>query len=198
MWLGMVMCCLLVSVAACAGANPVPSVSRSTVSVDGWVGATPAEPVPGTIQLSEGERLVQLLGWTALPRESGDGRVASCALYGLRVRPDGLEEGRASAPCPGSDSPRTLVTAIRFARADAERTTRLHAALRDASPRIRRSSGAVSVWLETDRRVIRGHVPEPRWPAPYAEATPLAHDRAPADLAEVWEAVMYPARYASR
>lgn len=146
------------------------------------------------IELAGGERLQEL---RALIRfDAGTGADPSCALYALHVEPQSVKEGRATISCEEADHqaevslspveetrlPR-LVAALTGARIDPADT------IASASPR------EVHLWLETDRRRIDGRAAPIRWPAPGAEATEAPAERSPANLSEVWEAVMYPHRY---
>jgi len=148
------------------------------------------------IELAGGERLEEL---RALIRfDAGEGSDPSCALYALRVRGNGLAEGRVTVACDAAQS----TTAVSLAPVEDDRSPRLVAALTGArldpgghdeasvhSPR------AVHLWLTTNRREVDGDAAPIRWPSPNAEATEAPADRSPENLSEVWEAVMYPHRY---
>ncbi len=196
----------LVFAVACGGAAESTSHRRLSDEDIAAFGAEPAsaaeaEPSPesegegpSAIELADGERLEEL---RALIRfDAGEGATPTCAVYALRVDPEGAREGRATVACEaaGPDAE------VRLAPVEESRLPRLVAALTgaridpsgatgDASPR------EIHVWLETDRRRVDGAAAPIRWPAPGAEATEPSAERSPENLSEVWEAVMYPHRY---
>ncbi len=195
----------LAFVLACGGSTE--TARRRTLS-DEDIAAFGAEPATGeertaseaptetsaAIELAGGERLKEL---RALIRfDAGTGGDPTCALYALRVEPEGAREGRASVACEVSATD----TEVRLSPVEETRLPRLVAALTGAhidpggdasaaSPR------EVHLWLETDRRRVDGAAAPIRWPAPGGEASEPSAERSPANLSEVWEAVMYPHRY---
>jgi hypothetical protein len=154
----------------------------------------PTTEPSSTIQLAGGERLQEL---RALIRfDAGTGGDPTCALYALRVEPEGVEEGRATISCETADHD----AEVSLAPVDETRLPRLIAALTGARIDPAGSIATappreIHLWLETDRRRIDGRAAPIRWPAPGAEATEAPAERSPENLSEVWEAVMYPHRY---
>lgn len=187
---------LLVVVLIGCGASEPPR-ARSELDIGAWEGETvPAEsaPVAEPIELEGGETFRELL---ALSR--ADGPSPQCALYSIRMHGGSLEEGQLTIECPAS--PGSIPPAdVPFAAVDGARATQLRRALSGAAiagaPSGATGEGPVVIRLLTDRRSVEGRVPDPRWPAPYATAPEPARETPPGTLAELWEALMYPERYA--
>jgi hypothetical protein len=187
---------------ACGGTTETTRrqpLSHDTIAAFGAERSGPTDEAPEAtgataIELADGERLEEL---RALIRfDAGGGSDPSCALYALQVRGSGLSEGRATVGCESVEP----TAQISLVPVDEDRGPRLIAALSGArldtgtvvagpSPR------AVHIWLTTDRREVDGNAAPIRWPSPDGEATEAPVERSPANLSEVWEAVMYPHRY---
>jgi len=197
----------LVLLCACGGAEEHSARSGpSDIDLHAWSGgaapasaAQPAEEPVAAIELAEGE---SFRGIVALAETADvDGAAHHCALYSIRVSDRGLEEGRLSIPCPSDGLASSPISELRYQVVEEARSAQLSAALRGAAAR-RTAPGSTSgdrvrVRLTTDRRQLEGEVPQPRWPAPYEEGRETPRGSPPADLAELWEAVMFPGRYAA-
>jgi hypothetical protein len=129
--------------------------------------------------------------------DTGAGSTPACAVYALRVGAERVEEGRVNIACEAAN-PRADV---QLSPVEETRLPRLVAALAGAQLSQRTatpgepSPRAVHLWLTTDRREVEGEASPIRWPSPDGEAAEPAANRSPANLSEVWEAVIYPHRY---
>ncbi|MEM9189088.1 MAG: hypothetical protein AAGF12_07920 [Myxococcota bacterium] len=142
------------------------------------------------IALGEGDELRELWG---ISRSAGE--TVRCAIYGLRVGPRGLEEGRKEVGCESSDFA-SLGAAVSFAPVEEERELLVRRALRGATCRpgpIPDGTETVQLRVVTSRDVYEGVVAQAAWPEPYQEVTP--RQRPPEHLEELWEAAMFPERY---
>jgi hypothetical protein len=186
---------LLLSCVGCGASLPAPA-RESDLDIGAWVGDEPAIERVATaaapIELDGGEAFRELL---ALSR--ADGPTPRCALYSIRMHEGALEEGQLNVACP---SPPDAIPAadVPYAAVDGARETQLRRALRGAAIAAPSSDGPIVIRLLTDRRALEGRVPDPRWPEPYATAPEPGRETPPASLAELWEALMYPERYAGR
>ncbi|MBW2463837.1 MAG: hypothetical protein JRH11_19460 [Deltaproteobacteria bacterium] len=157
------------------------------------------------IELADGERLEVL---RALIRfDPGQGAAPTCALYALRAGGPSLAEGRATVACEDTDPRGEPDEDVSLAPVEDARGPLLIAALTGAtvepravsiapaSPDSPASPRTVHVWLTTDRRHIEGAALPVRWPIPGATEPEPPVGHRPANLSEVWEAVMYPERY---
>jgi hypothetical protein len=200
---------LLALVTAACGASEAP---RHRSLSDDDIAAFGAEPSASrgdhdaletaasqAIELADGERLE---GLRALIRfDAGQGAAPTCALYALRAGGPSLAEGRATVACEDIEAGGEPDGEVSLAPIEDARGPLLIAALTGATVEPRTLSSApasprtVHVWLTTDRRRIEGAALPVRWPTPGATEPEPPVGHSPANLSEVWEAVMYPERY---
>ena len=150
------------------------------------------------IELAGGGRLES---FTALVVFDGGGDPV-CALYALRATSAGLEEGRTRIDCPTGGLAAIEAAQIRYTAVEDARRAQLESALAGARPvaAAGESPGAVeriSVRVVTDRATVEGPAAPAAWP-PVADEPEPAYAREPRNLTELYEAVMYPHRYAQR
>jgi hypothetical protein len=212
------------ALAACGA----PAVERGSTDLDlaGWAGVPelPATPrtatveaaVAAPIELAGGERFRSLVALSKTTVMRPDGIARTCAAYSLRVGEHGLEEGQLAVACtnstasssassPGDSSPSSpdgsaIAAQIAHVPLDAPRSAHVHAALvgATAGPAPIVSQPSVRIRLETDRRALEAAVAQVRWPAPYEDGNETPRGTPPHDIAELYEAVMYPGRYVAQ
>ena len=202
----------LVGSVACGGTTDRPAGRPlSAAELDAWGGA-PApqpEPAPGpgpsahpaAIELAGGDRFQ---AFVALVVFDG-GAQPVCAVYALRAAAAGLEEGRHTIDCPEAGLASVEPGEVRYVAVEAPRLDHLEAALAGARPIAQPSTAArpgaterIAVRLVTTGGTIEGPAAPPTWPSPVEGAPEPNYEHAPRDLSELYEAVMFPHRFAQR
>lgn len=178
----------------------------SEQGLDAWGAETAAAPEPeagpaptrASIELAGGDRLE---AFVALVRFDADAAPV-CGLYVLRAHGGRLEEGRRSVDCPADGLASLDAGGVRHRPVEEPRLAQLRSALsgaRAVSDRPGAGDDAVEhivVRVITDRRTVEGTAAPAEWPSPIEGRPDPAYARAPANLTELYEAVMYPHRYA--
>lgn len=196
----------------CGSAHDRPAGQSTTLSgdaLDAWEGGEAAAPAPETaiadgpgaapvIELAGGGRLES---FTALVVFDGGGDPV-CALYRLRATSAGLEEGRTSIECPAGGLAAAAAAQIRYTVVEEPRRGQLASALEGARAVAAEGGGGgalerISVRVVTDRATVEGPAAPASWP-PVADEPEPVYPHQPRNLSELYEAVMYPHRYARR
>lgn len=197
---------LLAAVVGCGGpAGRSAGQPLSASDIAAWSGpraaapaaAEAAAPPPSSIELAGGDHL---RAFVALVQFEG-GPQPVCALYALRASGAVLEEGRRSIDCPADGLGALDADDVRHRPVEEPRLAQLRSALAGARPVPAGGSPpdaveAIRVRVVTDRTTVEGLAAPAAWPSPVETEPDPTYARAPANLTEFYEAVMYPTRYA--
>lgn len=206
---------LMGALAGCGATADRPAGrSISEASLDAWGGprsaagaerATSGEP-PGEAAVAAAAEPIELAGgdrlraFVALVRFEG-GASPVCAVYVLRATAGGLQEGRRSIACPTAGLSSVAAEDVRHRPIEEPRLAQLQSALDGARPVAGAASGQlgpvehIAVRVVTDRGTVEGAAAPAAWPSPIEDQPEPSYARAPANLTELYEAVMYPHRY---
>lgn len=217
-WL--VACCVGVSGCGAPPATRHDDTAMTALDVEAWSGSAlaasgqaavdgPEASRPDTpIELAGGAhfRSIVALSQVAPPPQPATPPdsvpVARCSVYSMRATRTGLEEGNLSVDCPGRGVADVRLEGFPFHAVEEPRSAHLRVALAGASLTTTGDTSTqardhVEVLVTTEAGTVRDVVGVPPWPPPGAEEQELPRGSPPSHVGELWEALMFPGRYAA-